>query len=122
MLRRIVFVFILAPLALLMVALAVANRAKVTISFDPFSATHPAFAATLPLWGLAFILLIVGVVIGGVAAWLAQRRWRGAARRLEAENRALKAEVISLRRHVGPRMTLPAALDPAPRVLRPPAA
>jgi len=125
MLRRFFILFVLTPLALLIIALAVANRAMVTVSFDPFSTTNPALVAVVPLYGLAFILLIAGVVIGGVAAWLKQRKWRRAVRRLEAESRSLQAELDSLRRRadLGPRTTLPAPLDQTPQVmLRPPAA
>jgi hypothetical protein len=125
MLRRLFFLFVLTPLALLIVALAVANHEMVRVSFDPFSATNPAFVTTIQLWILAFILLIAGVVIGGAAAWLAQRKWRRAMRRLELENRGLQAEVISLRRRadLGPSTTLPAPLGQTARaVLRPPAA
>jgi uncharacterized integral membrane protein len=125
MLRRMYIFFVLTPLALLIVALAIANRATVTVSFDPFSSTNPALVAALPLYLLAFILLITGIVIGGVAAWLKQRKWRRAVRRLEAENRALQAEQMSLRRRagLGPRTTLPARLDQTPQaMMRPPAA
>jgi uncharacterized integral membrane protein len=125
MLRRMVILFVLTPLALLIVALAIANRELVTVSFDPFSSTNPAFATQVPLYWLSFILLIAGVVVGGIAAWLKQRKWRRAARRLEAENRGLQAEVISLRRRadLGQRSTLPAPFDrTAQAVMRPPAA
>jgi uncharacterized integral membrane protein len=125
MLRRVVFLFVLTPLALLIVALAVANRELVTVSFDPFSSTNPAFVTQLPLYSLSFILIIAGVVLGGIAAWLKQRKWRRAARRLEAENRGLQAEVILLRRRadLGQRSSLPVPLDRTPQpMMRQPAA
>jgi uncharacterized integral membrane protein len=125
MLRRIFVLFVLVPIGLVMVALAVANRGAVTVSFDPFSATHPAFSLALPLYLLAFVLLIAGVIVGGVAAWLKQRKWRRVARDFEAEARALRAELDSFRRRfgLGPRTTLPATLEQTPQaVLRSPAA
>ena len=125
MLRRLFVLFVLVPLAIVIVALAVANRGTVTVSFDPFSSTNPAFVAAVPLYELGFVLLIAGVVIGGGAAWVKQRKWRRAVRRLEAETRALRAEADSLRRRagLGPRTTLPAPLDQTPQaVMRPPAA
>ena len=125
MLRRILFFFVLVPLALAIVALAVANREMIAVSFDPFSSADPAFAVTLPLYGLALILLIAGVLIGGIASWLKQQKWRRVARRLEAENRALRAELDSMRRrsHFGARTTLPATFDQTTQaVLRSPAA
>jgi uncharacterized integral membrane protein len=125
MLRRLFKVFVLAPLALVIIGLAVANRTTVTVSFDPFSATAPALTLGVPLYALAFILLIAGVVIGGAAAWTRQHRWRRAARRFESENRALRSELEALRRRAGfgVRTTLPAPLDQTPQALmRPPAA
>ena len=125
MLRRLYVFFVLLPLAVVIVALAVANRGMIAVSFDPFSSTNPAYVAMVPLYELAFMLVIVGVVIGGGAAWLRQRKWRRATRRLEAEIRSLRSEIEALRRRagLGPRTTLPAPLDQTPQaVLRPPAA
>lgn len=125
MLRRIFILFILAPLVLVLVGLAVANREVVTVSFDPFSATNPALTLEIRLYLLALGLLIVGVIIGGVAAWLKQRKWRRVARQFEAEARALRVELDSFRRRFGlaPRTTLPATIEQTPQaVLRSPAA
>jgi uncharacterized integral membrane protein len=124
MLRRMFVLFVLAPLGLLIIALAVANRKAITVSFDPFSATTPAFAVTVPLYLLGFILLIAGVILGGVAAWFRQRKWRRAARERDAEARALRAELDGLKRRtgLGTRAGLPVALDQTPQALRPPAA
>ena len=41
MLRKIVAAVVLVPLAILIIAFAVANRQNVTVSFDPFSAAEP---------------------------------------------------------------------------------
>ena len=100
MLRTIITAVILIPLAVLIIGFAVANRQAVTVSFDPFDASHPAYSTTLPLFVIVFLLVIVGVLIGGVAAWLRQGKWRSAARRAEAQNRQLTAEVADLRRRL----------------------
>jgi uncharacterized integral membrane protein len=89
---------IVVPLAVIIIGFAVANRQTVTVSFDPFSATSPAYAATLPLYLLIFVILIVGVIVGGVAAWLRQAKWRRVAHRVDADVRALHQEVEALRR------------------------
>ena len=93
MFRKIITTIIVIPLAAVIVAFAVANRQAVTVSFDPFSATAPAYAATLPLFAVIFAVLILGVVLGGFAAWLGQGKWRRNARRLDAELRALRQEM-----------------------------
>jgi len=118
MLRTIVTAVILIPLAVIMIGFAVANRQAVTISFDPFDAGHPAYSMTLPLFVMIFLLLILGVLIGGTAAWLRQSRWRAAARRAESRNRDLHAELAMLRRRVETveRPDLPERTDPAPRL------
>ena len=97
MLRKILTAIIVIPLLVLVVGFAVANRQAVTISFDPFSATQPAYAVTLPLFVVIFILVILGVAAGGIAAWLRQQSWRRAARRLDAEVRALHEEMNTMR-------------------------
>jgi uncharacterized integral membrane protein len=103
MFRKIVTAIVVIPLAVIIVAFAVANRQSVTVSFDPFSSAQPAYAATLPLFVLIFILVILGVIVGGVAAWFRQGKWRRIARRLEGDVRDLHAEIEVIRRreHAG---------------------
>ena len=64
MLRKIVAAIVLVPLAIVLIAFAVANRHAVTVSFDPFSDNEPAASVTLPLFVLIILLLIGGVLIG----------------------------------------------------------
>ncbi len=101
MFGKIVTALIVVPLAVIIIAFAVANRQMVTVSFDPTSSTNPAYAATVPLFVLIFIVIIVGVVIGGVAAWLRQSPWRRTARKLDADVRALHDELEAIRRRFG---------------------
>ena len=122
MIRKLVSAIILAPLAILIVLFAVANREPVVISFDPFNSAAPAYAMRLPLFIVVLVLLLIGVIVGGVAAWLRQSRARRTARRLEAEVRELRAELDSLGRRPA-RSNLPATLDVTPSlIVRPPAA
>jgi uncharacterized integral membrane protein len=122
MLRKIVTLVILVPLAIVIVGFAVANRQAITISFDPFDATHPAYSTTLPLFVAIILLVILGVVIGGIAAWLRQGKWRASGRRAEAQNRELLLEVAQLRRRLESleRADAPARTDAAPLMLRSP--
>jgi uncharacterized integral membrane protein len=119
--RRIVTTIIAVPLAVVLIAFAVANRQMVTVSFDPFSVTEPAAVLTLPLFALIILLLIVGVLIGGAAAWLRQSRWRAAARRLEREVADLRAKVDALGGPTGEPTIVPNRGNPPQRLkLRPP--
>jgi uncharacterized integral membrane protein len=97
MFRKIVTTVIVIPLAVIIVAFAVANRQAITISFDPFSLANPAYAATLPLFVVLFAAIILGVIAGGVAAWFGQAKWRRTARRLDTEMRLLHQEMETLR-------------------------
>jgi uncharacterized integral membrane protein len=99
--RKIIAAIILVPLGVIIIAFAVANRQIVTVSLDPFSAEHPAASLTLPLFALVIVLLVVGVLIGGIAAWLRQAKWRRTARRLEREIADLHIEVETLTRTAG---------------------
>lgn len=121
--RKLIAAVILIPLAILMVMFAVANRASVPVSLDPFSSTAPALTLHVPLFVLLLIALIVGVLAGGVAAWLRQSKWRRAARRLERELRTARADAEEARR----RLAAAQAAPPAPQIptiayRRPPAA
>jgi uncharacterized integral membrane protein len=119
--RKIVAALILVPLALIIIAFAVANRQVVTVSLDPFNTEQPAASLTLPLFALVIVLLILGVVIGGIAAWLRQTKWRRTARRLERKLAELHGEVDSLKRAAGISASPPVAAAPPERLqLRPP--
>jgi uncharacterized integral membrane protein len=93
---------VVIPLALVMIAFAVANRHAVTISFDPFSSNEPVASVTLPLFALIFALLIVGVILGGSVTWLRHGRWRWIARRSELELRNLRGKIAAMEGREGP--------------------
>ena len=115
--RKFVTFAILVPLAVVIVMFAVANRETIAVSFDPFDATHPAYALKVPLFILIFLLVGLGVVIGGIAAWLRQHKWRMRARRAEAEARELRNRLDA----EAPRRNVPAPAG-APPFAVPPAA
>ncbi|MES2750394.1 MAG: lipopolysaccharide assembly protein LapA domain-containing protein [Pseudomonadota bacterium] len=97
MLRKIVNVLVILPLAILFVVFAVANRHAVTVSFDPFDSSAPALGVSLPLFVVIIAVAIFGVIAGSIATWFGQRRWRRAARQHEAEARYVRAELADLR-------------------------
>ncbi len=95
--RKFLTALILIPLALILVAFAVANRHFVTVSFNPFDSTDSELSFTLPLFALLIVVAILGVLAGGCATWFGQRHWRRAARQHEADARSAKAELAGLR-------------------------
>ncbi len=121
MLRKIVAAVILVPLAVIIIALAMANRANVTVSFDPFAAAEPAASVTLPLFALVILLLILGVVIGGVASRLRHGKWRGTARRVERELQQLRGKLAALESAADKPTIVPEPGNSPPRLrLKPP--
>jgi uncharacterized integral membrane protein len=94
--RKLVIWLVLVPLGIVILMFAVANRQLVTVSFDPFNAVQPAASLTLPLFVLIFTLVLLGVLIGGCAAWMRQARYRRTARMLEGEVAGLRREVALL--------------------------
>ena len=116
--RKIVTAFVLVPLAIVIVMFAVANREIITVSFDPFDSAKPAVAFRMPLFILIFVLVGVGVLIGGIAAWLRQHKWRVRARRAEADVRRLRTELDAQRSMAA----APPVRDAQPPLVIPPAA
>lgn len=80
MLRRIVWTLVAFPIGALLVTLAVANRHSVMMTLDPFNPQDPAIALNMPLYAYILLALILGVMLGGAATWIAQGQWRRAAR------------------------------------------
>src|SRR6185369_17380527 len=105
--RKFFAILILIPLGIVIVMFAVANRETITVSFDPFDTVNPAFALKTPLYALIFVLVGLGVVVGGIAAWLKQHKWRARARRAEAEGRDLRGRLDTREPH----RNVPAALE-----------
>lgn len=115
MLRKLAATFVALPLGILLVAFAVANRHAVTVSFDPSGSGIAGLTATVPLFLLILVVLAAGIVAGGTATWVKQRKWRRSTRRLAAEVRDLRHECATLRAEVAQaRSALPApAREPA---------
>jgi len=83
----------------------------VIFSLDPFRSSDPAVAVSVPLFWLLFATLAIGVLVGGIATWFGQGKWRKAARHEHAELVRTRREV-ERRPPAGP--ALPAPLDRRP--------
>jgi uncharacterized integral membrane protein len=91
--KKLLWLLLGIPAAVLLIVFCVANRQLVTVRLDPFSASNPAIAATLPLFVFLFLALIAGIFLGGFAAWLAQGKYRKTARRERARANRSEQEV-----------------------------
>ncbi|MCX5520591.1 LapA family protein [Kaistia defluvii] len=110
--KKFLAVVILVPIAIIAVALSVANRHAVALSLDPFNSTDPAVVISMPLFVLVFGAIALGVLIGGVGAWLGQGRWRRQARKLRHELQDTRLENTQYRAAAS---ASPATTLPAPR-------
>ena len=114
---RFVKLVVAVPVAILLVAFAIANRQMVKVSFDPFSdPSASASSVVVPLFVLLFIALIVGTFLGGVATWIGQGRRRRRLRLLEDDVEELRLQLLRYRE--GP----PTVTVPSQRVLARPVA
>jgi uncharacterized integral membrane protein len=80
MFRRILSLLIGFPLGVVLVAIAVSNRQPVDLILDPFRPETPALSIELPVYIYLMVALLLGVVLGGLATWMGQGRWRRTAR------------------------------------------
>ena len=69
-LRKILF----GVAALFASLLALANRSFVTVSFDPIPPRSEAWSIEAPLFLVILAAMFCGILIGGFAVWLEQRR------------------------------------------------
>ena len=105
--RRFVLLFIVVPLTIIVVVLSVANRSPVTFSLDPIGAT-PTLSLTGPFFFFLFASLGIGILLGGIATWFGQAKWRRAARSERASAARLRREVDQLRASAAAGASLPA--------------
>lgn len=118
-LKRILLLFVWAPIGIVLVSLAIANRQTVSLALDPFSPEAPALAVQVPLFAVIFGALLAGILIGGFMAWLKQGRHRKAARtnrydakkwRNEADRQQKRVEALAAEnKPAGPALPAPGA-------------
>lgn len=97
--------------------ISLSNRADVLFSLDPFSPATPIVGFQLPLYVLLFGFLLLGVLIGGAAAWLGQTGWRKKARKNARDVRHLEKDLArasagSAAREEGPATEAPQLAAP----------
>jgi hypothetical protein len=104
MVKRITGWLVLVPLCVVLIVFALANRQLVVVNFNPFAAaealTAPGFG--VPLFLVVYAILLIGVLLGGVAAWLAQGRVRRERRAWRREAEHLTRELDTLRKSPPP--------------------
>lgn len=110
MLNRFVLIVVFVPLAVILIALAVANRGAAAFTLDPFNPGNPALTVHLPLFVLLFAALALGLLVGSFATWWRQGRYRKLARQRDQELQGLRAAAVKqAAQSVPPALSGPAA-------------
>jgi hypothetical protein len=95
---RFLKLLVLVPVAVIVLAFSIANRAIVAISFDPFSNLDASAAfIKAPLFVVLFLTLMIGVIVGGMATWFTQGRVRRKARAAQDDAERWQLEARRLR-------------------------
>ena len=78
---RFLKIAVYALAAIVLLGFAFANHHLVTVSFDPFaSIDSAALSIDAPLYAIAIVAAMLGVVAGAFATWLSQGRHRRTSR------------------------------------------
>ncbi|MCC8931673.1 MULTISPECIES: LapA family protein [Rhizobiaceae] len=104
MIRKIVGLVVFVPFGILLIVLAVANRAPVRLAFNPFDPADQALSASAPLFVLLILAVMLGVLLGAIVTWFTQGKHRKKARsqsrmaqqwQAEADRQKTRAEEIA---------------------------
>ncbi|WP_377297580.1 DUF1049 domain-containing protein [Rhizobium sp. SGZ-381] len=90
--KKIVSLVVFVPLAIVLIVLCVANRQVVTLALNPFEPQDTVLALSGPFFVFLFLAVIFGMLLGSIATWIAQGKYRRQAR-IEARE--------ALKRHQG---------------------
>src|SRR5690606_37246820 len=89
-LHKVLTIVVFIAIAIVLIALAVANRALVPFTLDPFNPGNPALTIQWPLFVYLFLSLAAGLIVGSLATWFRQGRYRRLARQRSAEAERLR--------------------------------
>lgn len=95
--RNLLRLLVLIPLAGAAIVFALANRETVRVALDIPGDALLGWRIEAPLFVIVFAAMACGVVIGGMASWLAQGGHRKAERFHRAEARRLRDELDGVR-------------------------
>ncbi len=90
MVNRLLLIAVFVPLAIVLVALAVANRGATPFTLDPFNPGNPGLTWQMPLFVLLFAAIAIGMIVGSLATWVRQGRYRKLARQRGQEAETLR--------------------------------
>lgn len=80
MTRKLINILILLPIAIVLIVLSVANRDSVTLALNPFDPSDTLLSVSAPFFVFLFAAVILGMIIGSLATWFRQGKYRKKAR------------------------------------------
>jgi uncharacterized integral membrane protein len=113
--RRIVLFVFTIPVAIILIALSVANRAPVMATMDPFNPGNPALSFSLPLFAIVLAALMIGVLLGSFLTWLNQGKHRTRAKLEATRADAIKREADGIKQERADALQEAGSLLPALR-------
>ena len=104
--RKLILALVVVPLGVVLIALAVVNRKSAVLILDPFGDTEPSLSLEAPFFLFLLGAFTIGLLVGGIASWLNQGKWRRTAREGLREARDWRRQADRLEKELG-------AKDPA---------
>jgi uncharacterized integral membrane protein len=104
MVRKALSLVVFLPLGVLLIVLAVANRAPVSLALNPFDPADRALSVSAPFFVFLILAVMFGVLMGAIVTWFTQGKYRKKARnqsrmaqqwQAEADRQKTRAEEIA---------------------------
>ena len=98
--RKLVLALVVVPLGLVLITLAVVNRKPALLVLDPFGGGEGGLSLEAPFFLFLLGAFAFGLVVGGIATWFRQGKWRRTAREGAGETRELRLQTDRLEREL----------------------
>ncbi|HEX5931127.1 MAG TPA: LapA family protein [Methyloceanibacter sp.] len=98
--RKLVLALVVIPLGVVLVTLAIVNRKPALLVLDPFGGSEGGLSLEAPLFLFLLGAFALGLVVGGIATWLRQGKWRKTAREGAREARELRRQADRLEKEL----------------------
>ena len=98
--RKLILALVAVPLGVVLVALAVVNRKPALLILDPLGGAEPGLFFEAPLFLFLLGAFAFGLVVGGIATWLGQGKWRRLAREETRQARDWRSQADRLEKEL----------------------